>query len=156
MDGDGDGKRDLFNNIDDVFASVANYFVEEGRLEARRPGDGARDCAMPSAADYSAKDIDADACRSPSFAARGYRRRSAASRRRRRRSVITLDGAGGTEYWMVFRNFHAITRYNTSRLYATAVYQLAEAIAGRDAQVAQQTQQATVPLPPVQAEATPP
>jgi rare lipoprotein A (peptidoglycan hydrolase) len=50
--------------------------------------------------------------------------------------VIRLDGAAGTEYWMVFDNFRAITKYNTSRLYATAVYQLAESIAGRDAQVA--------------------
>ena len=57
---------------------------------------------------------------------------------------------------MVYGNFRAITKYNTSRLYATAVHQLAESIAGRDALVAQQTQQATVPPPPVQAEATPP
>ena len=48
-------------------------------------------------------------------------------------TVIRLDSLDGPEYWMVFGNFEAITKYNTSRLYATAVYQLAEAIAGRSA-----------------------
>ncbi|MBW8809781.1 MAG: lytic murein transglycosylase, partial [Lysobacter sp.] len=31
-----------------------------------------------------------------------------------------------------FRNFYAITRYNISKHYGMAVYQLAEAIAGRE------------------------
>ena len=43
-----------------------------------------------------------------------------------------LDGVGGNEYWLTFRNFRAIWSYNNSIRYATAVYQLAEAIAGRD------------------------
>ena len=29
-DGDGDGRRDLFGSLPDVFASVANYFVAHG------------------------------------------------------------------------------------------------------------------------------
>src|SRR5690606_4085504 len=47
-------------------------------------------------------------------------------------TLLTLDGVAGKEYWIGFNNFHAITRYNTSRHYAMAVYELAEAIAGRD------------------------
>ena len=47
-----------------------------------------------------------------------------------RANVIRLDGANGPEYWMIFHNFKAITEYNNSRLYASAVYQLARAIAG--------------------------
>ena len=61
-------------------------------------------------------------------------------------NLIRLDGAAGPEYWLVFNNFRAITKYNTSRLYATAVHQLAESIAGRDAQLAQSVAQATVPM----------
>jgi len=30
VDGDGDGRRDLFNNYADIFASIANYFVKKG------------------------------------------------------------------------------------------------------------------------------
>ena len=42
VDGNGDGKRDLFTDLDDVFASVANYFVQKGGWVARAAGDGAR------------------------------------------------------------------------------------------------------------------
>jgi membrane-bound lytic murein transglycosylase B len=38
----------------------------------------------------------------------------------------------GKEYWIAYQNFYAITRYNISKHYAMAVYQLSEAIAGRE------------------------
>lgn len=153
VDGNGDGKRDLFDSVDDVVDSVANYFQKKGGWKRGGPvmAPALRDQAAP---DYSAKDIDV---MQPyeMFAPLGYRTNIALAPKTPAQ-VIRFDGAGGTEYWMVFDNFRAITKYNTSRLYATAVHQLAESIAGRDALVAQQTQQATVPPMPVQAEATPP
>ena len=33
IDGDGDGRVDLFGNLDDVFVSIANYFLERGDWE---------------------------------------------------------------------------------------------------------------------------
>ena len=57
VDGDNDGKRDLFDNIDDVTESVANYFAKKGGWKRGGPvmAPALRD---PSAADYNAEDID--------------------------------------------------------------------------------------------------
>jgi membrane-bound lytic murein transglycosylase B len=42
----------------------------------------------------------------------------------------------GAEYWLGLKNFHVITRYNRSRLYALAVHQLGQAILSRHEQLA--------------------
>lgn len=131
VDGDGDGRRDLFNDLDDVFASVANYFAKKGGWVRGAPVmvRASRDA---SAGDFNAESV-APVHTVEELARRGYRPMHASVPGDTKATVIRLDGAAGPEYWMVFGNFEAITKYNTSRLYATAVYQLAEAIAGRSA-----------------------
>jgi membrane-bound lytic murein transglycosylase B len=152
VDGDNDGKRDLFDNIDDVVESVANYFVKKGGWKRGGPvmSPALRDA---SATEYNAETIDA---LKPveAFGVIGYRPALAVPQDAPAQ-IIRLEGVAGLEYWMVFDNFRAITKYNTSRLYATAVYQLSESIAGRDAPLALATTQATVPTQ-AQAGATPP
>jgi membrane-bound lytic murein transglycosylase B len=44
-------------------------------------------------------------------------------------NVIRLEGDNGAEFWMGLHNYYVITRYNHSRLYAMAVWQLSQAIA---------------------------
>jgi membrane-bound lytic murein transglycosylase B len=134
VDGDGDGKRDLFNDLDDVFASVANYFAKKGKWQANAPvmeravrDAGTADFVNPG----NSVTLDQTLA---GLKAKGYR--PTATRYFHTENgppvtLITLDGSTGPEYWIVYNNFKAITTYNISRLYATAVYQLAEAIAGR-------------------------
>ena len=132
VDGDGDGKRDLFNDLDDVFASVANYFAQKGKWQRGGP------VMQPALRDASAADfanpgnaVNLDQTL-PGLSQLGYRTTNTGDAATPA-TLITLDGKAGPEYWVVFNNFKAITTYNISRLYATAVYQLAEAIGGHEA-----------------------
>ena len=134
VDGNGDGKVDLFNSLDDVFASVANYFVEKGGWERGGPVV-VRANRAADAADFEPEGLEPRYSLAQ-LAARGYTPASPTAHRADGASLdatlLNLDGANGPEYWLGFQNFYAITRYNISKHYAMAVYQLAEAIAGRD------------------------
>jgi len=123
-DGDNDGRRNLFNNLDDVFSSVANYFVGYGWRKGepvfvRASMDSTALPFVPDTleAKYSLAEL----------AQKGYRPTSIVPDLPA--TLLTLDGSEGTEHWIGFNNFYVITRYNRSPLYAMSVYQLAQAIA---------------------------
>ena len=135
VDGDGDGKRDLFNNLDDVFASIANYFVKKGGWERGGPVT-VRANAAANAQPIEPESLD-PLYTMDELAQRGFRPLTPVTPAVQHATVVMLDGTSGPEYWFGFRNFYAITRYNISKHYAMAVYLLGEAIAGRsDADVA--------------------
>ena len=46
---------------------------------------------------------------------------------------LTADDKGRLEYWLTTKNFYALTRYNTSDLYAMAVWQLGQEVERRRA-----------------------
>ena len=129
VDGDGDGRRDLFGSLPDVFASVANYFVAHGW----RAGEPVAVAAVRDAGAEAFKPADYEPRHAlTELAERGYRPVEALGRPLPA-TLVTLEGIDGPEHWITFRNFHAITRYNRSPLYAMAVHQLAEAIAAAPA-----------------------
>ncbi len=128
VDGDGDGRRDLWNSAPDVFASVANYFKAH-KWQAGEP------IAVPAIRAADAQDFTPASLEATSslveLAEKGYRPARAIGHAVPA-TLLTLDGAQGKEYWITFNNFYVISRYNRSPLYSMAVFQLAQAIAGSD------------------------
>jgi len=123
-DGDGDGRRDLLTHIPDVFASIANYFVVHG-WERGGPVV-ARASRDPGAADYLPENYE-PVHRLADLAASGYRPQPGQPVAEGA-TLLTLDGDAGREYWLAYRNFYVITRYNRSPMYSLAVHQLAQSI----------------------------
>lgn len=124
-DGDGDGRRDLLDHLPDVFASIANYFVVHGWQ--RGAPVVARAVREAGAVDFTPETLD-PVHPLAGLAARGYRPRPGEPVAEGA-TLLALDGDGGREYWLGYRNFYVITRYNRSPMYALAVHQLAQAIA---------------------------
>lgn len=128
VDFDGDGSRDLISNPEDAIGSVANYLGKHGwRAEggiaapASVSGEGYKVLLKKGLnPNIPLQELDAHGVKMingvPADA---------------RVALIELDLANGSEYWVVQRNFYAITRYNHSALYAMAVTQLAKEIHDR-------------------------
>ncbi len=137
-DGDGDGRRDLLDHKPDVFASIANYFVLHGWQ--RGAPVVARAQRAPGAAEFvqwvARNGGDPESLEPkyplPLLAQRGYTpvpgEPVPADGQHQGAVVIGLDGDAGREYWLGYRNFYVISRYNRSPMYSLAVHQLAQAI----------------------------
>ena len=125
VDFDKDGKRDLMNNKMDIIGSVANYFQKHGWS----PGTPVATRATIEGDDYqTVLDL-------------GYEPNTVLDAMRHDgitpvtplpddllAALIRFEQEDGPEYWLGFKNFYVITRYNHSPLYAMAVYQLSEEI----------------------------
>ncbi|MBS7458793.1 lytic murein transglycosylase B [Coralloluteibacterium stylophorae] len=131
VDGDGDGRRDLFDSVPDILASVANYFAAHGWQ--RGAPVVARAVREPGAPEWKPETwrrgttFDDLASAFERDAAAGYRPAQPTGALPRA-TLVSLEAEQGMEYWYGFNNFFVITRYNHSPLYGMAVYQLAAAI----------------------------
>ena len=128
VDGDKDGKRDLWNNPADAIASVANYFKQHGW----RYGEPVTQRVRVSGTAYEPFINDN---RKPKWtpahlASKGVMLTETGGDSARSANLMRLQGKQGAEFWLGEYNFYVITRYNHSRLYAMAVYQLSEALKG--------------------------
>ena len=128
VDGDADGRRDLWNSLPDVFASVANYFKAH-KWQAGEP------VAVPAVRAEGAEDFNPGSMEAKfsllELAEKGYRPAEAIGHAVPA-TLLTLEGVNGPEYWITFNNFYVISRYNRSPLYSMAVFHLAQAIVGTD------------------------
>ena len=112
-----------------MFASIANYFVKKGGWVA------GGQVAVPATLEAGREEFNPTEWLPThtlsDLAARGYwpvgKVDPAATA-----TPVTLEGSNGKQYWLGFQNYYAITRYNLSKMYAMAVFQLSEAIAGKE------------------------
>jgi len=122
-DGDGDGRRDIWNNTSDVFDSIAHYLAAEGWDADLTWG---REVELEQ--DISADDIGLDH-KHPlaEWAAKGVRSLGggALPKRDLEASLVQPDGADGRSF-LVYDNFRALMRWNRSTYFATAVGLLAD------------------------------
>jgi membrane-bound lytic murein transglycosylase B len=126
VDGNGDGRRDLFQNWDDILSSVANYFTvhnwQAGQPIATR-AEFARNAVRPTGpTELVLKDTVGSLTRQHVQFSTDLPDTAPAL-------LVTLTLENGSEYWVGFQNYYTITRYNRSTMYALAVFQLSEAIA---------------------------
>ena len=127
VDFDGDGFRDIWNNPTDAIGSVANYLARHGW---RREGQ----ITIPVSGEGMPGDI-FNVSLKPSKSVGELRRlglQDTTLSADEQVSPMRLVGKAGDEYWLGLKNFYVITRYNHSKLYAMAVFQLSEAL--RDAE----------------------
>ncbi|MFT5690931.1 MAG: membrane-bound lytic murein transglycosylase B [Oceanicoccus sp.] len=125
IDFDGDGIADIVNNVTDAIGSVANYFKAHGW----RPGE-----QITSGAEVI-KDYNSSLANGklkPKYTVgqlreQGYKPVLDISNDAMA-TPLRLMGELGEEHWLGLQNFYVITRYNHSRLYAMAVFQLSETL----------------------------
>lgn len=131
IDFDDDGKRDLFDSPADIIGSVANYLARHGWVDdapiAERwtPDDGITEPMLALVRESLKPAIEVDTVKALGFDSEVL---AAATDKGKLLSVMTMKAKPEQELWIGYRNFYAITRYNHSRLYAMAVFQLGEAI----------------------------
>lgn len=125
IDFDGDGVADIINNPIDAIGSVANYFKAHGWIPSGRVTLTATavDGHKPDVANQKLKPVYSVA----QLQDNGYQPSEKVDAEQLA-TVMRLKGDDGIEYWLGLKNFYVITRYNHSKLYAMAVYQLSEAL----------------------------
>lgn len=125
VDYDKDGFADIWNNTDDAIGSVANYFKVHGWTSNQAVVVRSR----------VAKNIDESVINQslkPKATIDELSKKGFTPVKPLKYSgnatAMRLEGEWGAEFWLGLHNFYVITRYNHSRLYAMAVWQLSQEI----------------------------
>ncbi len=126
VDYNGDGKKDIWKNKADVFASIANYLAENGW----QPGiPWGMEVSLPRGFDHSL--IEAKHKMSAAqWAQMGVIGQHGERIPHTNWQASIVEPYGGPPL-LVFKNFHVIKRYNNSTFYAGTVSYMADSICGR-------------------------
>jgi membrane-bound lytic murein transglycosylase B len=124
VDFNGDYRRDIWQNPNDVIASVANYFTKHGWQADKPVAFKIRDRVHNSSQSFPSLKETLSFIKSNST----NPNISAPLLPTQKVNIIAFEQENGEELWATLNNFYVITRYNHSPLYAMAVYQLSLAI----------------------------
>lgn len=130
VDFDDDKIIDLINNPVDAIGSVGNYFKVHGWVN----GDPITTPARFLKANGKESDLDSIVNQSlkPKLTVKDISDAGLVADKNHPpaspATAMRLSGKQGNEYWIGLKNFYVITRYNHSKLYAMAVYQLSESL----------------------------
>tara|TARA_B100000686_G_scaffold353723_1_gene460497 strand:- start:1114 stop:2091 length:978 start_codon:yes stop_codon:yes gene_type:complete len=137
-DFDGDGRRDIWNNEADVFASIANYLASHGwdatqtwgrkvlvpGILWEKLGRPSRRVARGCRAKVSQRKLLSEWNKLGVKKIDGEKLPS----RRIKASLVLPDGQKGADYYLVYKNYASIMSYNCAHLYAVTVGTLADQI----------------------------
>ncbi|MCG8671189.1 MAG: lytic murein transglycosylase B [Pseudomonadales bacterium] len=130
VDFDGDNVIDLIDNPVDAIGSIANYFKVHGWKNGEPVTAPAR--FLKSGKDESSLDNVVNQKLKPKYTVKELAEFGLVSDlpfdENQSATAMRLEGKNGIEYWIGLKNFYVITRYNHSRLYAMAAYQLSQAL----------------------------
>ena len=128
VDGDGDGRIDIWGSLPDVFHSAANYLQHSGWRAGQRWG---REVLLPEGFDYRL--ADRRSLRTPDAWARlGLRRSDGGalpSAAGMEAALVLPAGAAGPAF-LAYDNYRATLGYNPSTFYALTVGHLADRLSG--------------------------
>ena len=125
VDFSGNGTADLLHSNADVIASIANYYKKHGWKQ---------NALITIRANIKGKKFKSfiQTRPKPKWSLRYLAKKGITPtqklNKKQKVGFFDLQGERTKQYWIAFNNFYVITRYNTSRLYAMAVVQLAEQI----------------------------
>lgn len=127
VDGDGDGKSDMWNSLPDVFASASNYLSRAGWQPGRTWG---REVQLPKGFDLSLSGLGTKK-KLADWQAIGVRRMGGRDLPKVdiQASLLLPNGHKGPAF-LVYKNFRTILVWNRSILYAMAVGHLADRLVG--------------------------
>jgi membrane-bound lytic murein transglycosylase B len=129
VDGDGDGKKDIWQNVNDVFPSIANYLKTHGWKTGEGWGQEVQLPATFAATDSSPTVLKpASTWQKMGVVGMPDKALPAAWNTWNETSIVLPDGMGGKSY-LVGENFRTVLKWNRSFFFAVAVGTLADAIA---------------------------
>jgi membrane-bound lytic murein transglycosylase B len=127
VDGDGDGKRDLWNSPTDALASTANYMKELGWHEGEPWGE---EVQLPAGFAYEEADPDIRKARDD-WAREGVRNAFGQPLKGgEEKGAIFLPAGYRGPAFLTFGNFEVLQQYNASVTYALAIGILADRLRG--------------------------